>query len=136
MKMVKKKITNRTFLLTAIIGSLLIIAMVTANSIQSSHKTILKTEEAIFTVSRFYLESIADRRSHTVANQIESEFIQMETALDYIQHEDIESQEELRQTLGKIKNLLSLNRFALVDQDNVVYTQYTTYTRKSRNEFL
>ncbi len=136
MKMVKKKITNRTFLLTAIIGSLLIIAMVTANSIHSSHNTILKTEEAIFTVSQFYLESIADRRSHTVANQIESEFIQMEKALDFIQAEDIESQEELRQTLGKIKNLLSLNRFALVDQDNVVYTQYTTYTGKSRHEFL
>lgn len=136
MKMKKIKITNRTFLLTAIIGSMLIIAMITANTINSSKKTLIQTEKAIFTVSHFYLETMADRRSQSFSNLIDSEFSQMQKALNFIQDEDIESQEELRQTLGKIKNLLSLNRFALVDQDNVVYTQYTTYTGKSRHEFL
>ncbi|MCR5686003.1 MAG: GGDEF domain-containing protein [Lachnospiraceae bacterium] len=32
--------------------------------------------------------------------------------------------------------MLSLSRFALVDEDNIVYTQYTTYTGGSRHEFL
>lgn len=136
MKMKKIHITNRSFLLTAVIGSLLIIAMVTANAIRSSNKTLVQTEEAVFTVSRFYLETMADRRAQSVANQIENQFSQMEKALDFIWDENIESQEELRQTLGKIQNLLSLNRFALVDQDDIVYTQYTTYTGKSRHEFL
>ncbi len=134
--MKNKQITNRTFLLTAVIGSLLIIAMVTANAIRSSNQTLRNTEEAIFELSHFYLETMADRRAQTVANRIDSEFSQMEKALDFIQEENIESQEELRTTLGKIRNLLSLNRFALVDQDDVVYTQYTTYTGKSRHEFL
>jgi len=136
LKMKKIHITNRTFLLTAIIGSLLIIAMVTANAVRSSNQTMRKTEEAVFAVSHFYLENMADRRAQTVANRIDSEFSQMEKALDYIRDENIESQEELRTTLGKIRNLLSLNRFALVDQDDVVYTQYTTYTGRSRHEFL
>lgn len=132
----KKRITNRTFLLTAVIGSLLIMLMVTANSIWSSNQTRLETDEAVSAVSRFYLDTMADRRAQTVSNQISNEFSQMEKALSYIRDEKIESQEELRETLGKIKNLLSLNRFALVDQDDVVYTQYTTYSGRSRHEFL
>ncbi len=38
--------------------------------------------------------------------------------------------------MGRIKVLLSLNRFALVDEDNTVYTQYTTYSGGSRYDFL
>ncbi len=35
-----------------------------------------------------------------------------------------------------MKKLLSLSRFALIDEDNIVYTQYTTYTGGSRHAFL
>ena len=132
----KKTITNKAFLLTAAIGSLLIMAMVTANSVWSSNQTLRETEKAVSAVSRFYLDTMADRRAKAVSNLIDNEFTQMEKALVFIQDEKIESQEELRQTLGKIRDLLSLNRFALVDQDDVVYTQYTTYTGRSRHRFL
>ena len=132
----KKRITIRSFLLTAVIGSILIMAMVIANSIRSSNQTLLKTEETVSAVSVFYLGTMADRRAQTVSNQINNEFSQMEKAIAFIRDEEIKSQEELRDTLGRIRSLLSLNRFALVDQDDVVYTQYTTYTGKSRHEFL
>ena len=118
----KKRITNRTFLLTAVIGSFLIMAMVTATSIWSSNQTLLKTEETVSAVSVFYLDTMADRRAQTVSNQISNEFDQMEKALAFIRDEKIESQEELRDTLGKIRSLLSLNRFALVDRNDIVYT--------------
>lgn len=131
----KKRITIRSFLLTAAIGSILIMAMVIANSIWSSNQTLLQTEEAVSAVSVFYLDTMADRRAKTVSNQINNQFSQMEKAIAFIRDEKIESQEELRDTLGRIRSLLSLNRFALVDQDDVVYTQYTTYTGKSRHEF-
>ena len=49
---------------------------------------------------------------------------------------EIGSEEELRDTIGSLKSLLSLDRFALVDTDNIVYTQYTTYTGGSRHAFL
>ncbi len=134
--MKKERITKRTFVLTAVIGSLLIMAMVIVSSIWSSRQTRLETEKAVSAVSRFYLDTMADLRAQAVSNQISNEFSQMEKALAFIRDEKIESQEELRETIGKIKNLLSLNRFALVDQENIVYTQYTTYTGKSRHEFL
>ena len=80
---------------------------------------------------------MAERRAHTITNQIDNNFEHMEKARVFIEEEEIASQEQLRETLGKIKSLLSLNRFALVDEDNVVYTQYTTYTEAAAaNEFL
>ena len=122
--------------LTAVIGSLLIMAMVSANTLWVSKQSSEATDEAVSAVSSFYLEAMADRRSKTITNLINSNFEEMEKAVAFIQDEKIGSQEELRNTIGKIKSLLGLSRFALVDKDNIVYTQYTTYTGRSRHAFL
>ena len=132
----KKQITNRTFVLTAVIGSLLIMAMMAANSLWNSKKIGNVTDEAVSAVSSFYLEAMADRRAKTVTNLISNSFDQMEKAVSFIAGENIGSQEELRNIIGEVKYLLGLNRFALVDEDDVVYTQYTTYTGGSRHPFL
>lgn len=118
------------------IGSLLVTAMVTANTLWSSRQTGIATDEAVSEVSSFYLEAMADRRSKTITNLINSNFDQMEKAVELIKGEDIDSQDDLRHNIGIVKSLLSLNRFALVDEDDIVYTQYTTYTGRSRHSFL
>lgn len=111
-------------------------AMVLFNAILSSRQTISATNEAVSEVSSFYLEAMADRRAKTITNLINNNFNHMEKAVAYINNERIGSEEELRDTLGNIKSLLSLDRFALVDNDNIVHTQYTTYTGGSRHDFL
>ena len=132
----KKKITDKTLVLTAIIGSLLITAMVIANTLWVSKQSSDATNEAVSAVSSFYLEAMADRRAKIITNLINNNFDEMEKAVDYIDHEKIDSQEELRDTIGRIKSLLGLSRFALVDNDNIVYTRYTTYTGRTRHAFL
>jgi len=132
----KKKITDKTLLLTAIVGSLLIMAMVIASTLWVSKQSSDATNEAVSAVSSFYLEAMADRRAKIITNLINNNFDEMEKAVDYIDHEKIDSQEELRDTIGRIKSLLGLSRFALVDNDNIVYTQYTTYTGRTRHAFL
>ena len=132
----KLRITNSTFVMTAVLGSLLIMSVVLASTLRATRQTISATDEAVSAVSSFYLEAMADRRAKTITNLINNDFQQMEKAVDFIDEEKIETREELRNVLGRIKSLLSLNRFALVDEDDVVYTQYTTYTGKSRHEFL
>ena len=132
----KKKITNKTLVLTAVIGSLLIMAMVTANTLWVSKQSSDATNEAVSAVGSFYLEAMADRRAKIITNLINNNFDEMEKAVDYIDHEKIDSQEELRDTIGRIKSLLGLSRFALVDNDNIVYTRYTTYTGRTRHTFL
>ena len=134
--MARKKNPNRTFVLTAVIGSLLIMAMVTANSVWTSKQTGVATDEAVSAVSSFYLEAMADRRAKTISNLINNSFDLMGKAVAYIGDEGVDSQEALRGAIGKVESLLGLNRFALVDEDNVVYTHYTTYTGGSRHAFL
>ncbi len=85
----KKKITNRTIVLTAVIGSLLVTTMVTANTLWSARQTGIVTDEAVSEVSSFYLEAMADRRAKTITNLINSNFDQMEKAVELIKAEDI-----------------------------------------------
>ena len=134
--MTKKNISNRTFVITAAIGSALITVILILNTLWASRQTIKATDEAVSAVSSFYLNAMANRRARTITNLINNNFDQMEKAVDVIRDEEIETQEELRSSIGMIKSLLALSRFALVDEDNVVYTQYTTYTGGSRHEFL
>lgn len=111
-------------------------ATVIVNTVISTKQTTTATTEAVSEVSSFYLEAMADRRAKTITNLINNNFDHMEKAVAYINSEGIDSEEELRDTLGNIKSLLSLNRFALVDEDKIVHTQYTTYTGGSRHSFL
>ncbi len=61
--MMKTQITRKTIILTAIIGGILLMVMVTFNTIVSSIQVITTTDEAVSEVSSFYLEAMADRRS-------------------------------------------------------------------------
>ena len=132
----KRRITKRTVVLTAVTGSLLIMLMELANTLWSAKQTGAATDEAVSLVSSFYLEAMADRRAKTITNLINESFAEMEEAVEYIEEEGAGSQEELRYEIGKLEALLGLTRFALVDEDNIVYTQYTTYTGRSRHPFL
>jgi diguanylate cyclase (GGDEF)-like protein len=132
----KKQITRKTFILTAVIGGVLLMATVIFNTVVSTRQTTVATNNAVSEVSSFYLEAMADRRSKTITNLINSNFDHMEKAVAYINSEGIKSEEELRTTLGSIKSMLSLDRFALVDDEKVVHTQFTTYTGGSRHDFL
>ena len=132
----KTLITKKNFILTAVVGSIMLMAMIILNAILSSRQTVSATNAAVSEVSSFYLEAMADRRSKTITNLINNNFDHMEKAVAYINAENIGSEEELRANLGNIKKLLSLDRFALVDEDKIVHTQYTTYTGGSRHDFL
>ncbi len=134
--MKNRRNTEKAVTITAAIGSVLIMLTVIANTYWASREAISSRNEAVSAVSAFYLESMADRRARTITNLINNNFDYMEKAVDVIDGEKIESQEDLREAIGRMKSLLSLNRFALVDEDNIVYTQYTTYTGGSRHAFL
>ncbi len=132
----EKETINKRFIYTAIIGIVIVMAILTVSTIWASRKTLSATDDTVSAVSSFYLEAMADQRARTITNLINNNFDHMDKALIDIEEADIKSQEELRNVLGRIKLLLSLNRFALVDEDNTVYTQYTTYEGGSRYEFL
>lgn len=134
--MMKKRITRKTIILTAIIGGILVMLAVIGNTIVSSRQMMTATDDAVSEVSSFYLEAMADQRAKTIANLVDSNFDHMEKAVEFLNDQGIETDQELRDTLGSIRSLLSLDGFALVDEDNIVHKQYTTYTGGSRHAFL
>lgn len=131
-----KYITNKRIILTATIGALIIMTMLTVSTLWNSRKTGAATDEAVSAVSSFYLETMADSHAKTITNLIDNSFDEMRIAIAYIEDEEVRSQKDLREAIGKIESLLGMNRFALVDEDNIVYTRYTTYTGGSRHAFL
>ncbi len=132
----EKGYSNKRFVNTAIAGGAIVMLILTIGTLWASRKTVSTTDKAVSAVSSFYLEAMADQRARAIKNLIDNNFEHMQKAMYVIESEDIESQEDLRKMLGEIKTILSLNRFALVDEDNVVYTQYTTYSGGSRYDFL
>jgi hypothetical protein len=92
----KIKITEKAVVITAAIGSVLIMLMVIANTYWASQQAISSTNQAVSAVSAFYLESMADRRAKTITNLINNNFESMEVAVSVIDDEKIASQDDLR----------------------------------------
>lgn len=130
------KITNKTFALTAVLGSMLIVTLVSISAFRNSRQTNDATDEAVSAVSSFYLETMADSHAKTITNLISNSFDEMRIAIAYISDEEINSQDQLRDVIGRVESLLGMNQFALVDEENIVYTRYTTYTGRTRHAFL
>ncbi len=98
--MKRKKLTEKAVAITAAIGSVLIMVTIIANTYWASRQAALSTNQAISAVSAFYLKSIANRRSKAITNLINNNFDYMEKAVDVIDDEKIESQEDLRTAIG------------------------------------
>ena len=98
----KKKITDKTLVLTAIIGSLLITAMVIANTLWVSKRSNDATNEAVSAVSSFYLEAMADRRAKIITNLINNNFDEMEKA----QAKDELSEGDLEDVAGGVLGII------------------------------
>lgn len=127
---------KRSISLTAVIGSILVLLVVTAAALWTASGTRTAANRAAFAVSEFYLEELAGRRSEIVTSFLETKAQQMERAVSLLNPKILESQETLRKYIGNVEAIQGMGLFALVDEDNVVYTEYSTYNGGSRYPFL
>ena len=125
-----------SLLYTAVAGAVIVVLIVTAATVWMSSGARNATDKAVERVSGFYLEELAGRRSQVVSRFFETTGAQLERAISLAEPEDLASVESLRAFIGKTEALYGLNLFAVVDEENVVYTKYTTYTGGSRYAFL
>ena len=127
---------KRTLSLTAIIGALLVVLIIAGATFWMSSGARSATEWAVEQISGFYLEELAGRRSQVISSFFDTKVAQMERAMELLDTENPDSQDDLRSFIGKIRTVLGLNLFAIVDEENIVYTEYTTYMGGSRYSFL
>ena len=119
-----------------ILGGILIAAILLITSVWVSNSARIGTNQAVNKVSEFYLEELAGRRTQVVSEELKNNFTYMNNALASLEESDLKSQETLRRFLGKVKKLYDVEKFALVDEEGIVYTEHSTTSGLSRYEFL
>ena len=122
----------------AVGGALTIAAILIITTIWVSGRARDGTSQAVSKVSEFYLEELAGRRALVVSEELNNKFTYMENALGILgfEGEYLKSQETLRVFLGKVKKLYGVDKFALVDENGIVYTEHSTTSGLSRYSFL
>lgn len=127
---------KRSNLILILIGAVIVVLIVTAATLWMSAGARKATDDAVEKVSEFYLEELAGRRSQVVTRFFETKADQMQRAMALMTQEDLSSQQALRSFIGRVEALYGLELFAVADEDNVVYTEHTTYMGGSRYAFL
>ena len=127
---------KRSNLFPVLIGAVIVVLIVTAATLWMSAGARKTTDDAVEKVSEFYLEELADRRSQVVTRFFETKTDEMQRALALMTQEDLSSLKALRAFNGRVEALYGLELFAVVDEDNVVYTEHITYMGGSRYAFL
>ncbi len=94
------------------------------------------TEEAIHSVSEFYLRELAQRRAQTISSEIENNMTHMKSVFEIIEKSDLKDQSSLRHFMKEIMELYHFDRFAVVDEDGIIYTAHSTISGLSRYTFL
>ncbi len=120
----------------AVVGGLLIAAILLITTIWVSTSARVGTRLAVSKVSEFYLEELAGRRAQVVSEELNRSFAYIENALGILEPSDLQSQETLRRFLGKVRRMYGVDSFALVDENNIVYTEHSTSTGLSMFSFL
>ncbi|MCI9615118.1 MAG: response regulator [Dorea sp.] len=120
----------------ALWGGSMIALILIVTTLWVSRSARIGTDQAVSRVSEFYLEELAGRRALVVSEELNKNFTYMEKALEVLEESDLESQESLRNFLGKVRKLYGVDKFAMVDEDGIVYTQHSTMSGLSRYSFL
>ena len=131
-----KEKQQRQTVASAVWGGLIIAAILLITTVWVATSAQASTNEAVARVSEFYLDELAGRRALVVSGELETNFDYMDRALSILDDSDLASQESLREFLGRVKQLYGVDRFALVDENGVVYTQHSTASGLSRYPFL
>ena len=128
--------TERRTIAFAVWGGILIAVILLVTTIWVSESARKGTGQAVSRVSEFYLEELAGRRALVVSEELKNLFGYMENAISVLEETDLESSESLCGFLGKIRTLYGVDKFALVDENGIVYTKHSITSGLSRYNFL
>ena len=106
----------------AIIGSVILILVLVLGTVWMGQSARKDTEEAVRTVSLLYLDELAGRREQVVEDNLNGNIQTIRKAIDLMTEEDLSDERHLEAYLAQIKNMFSLERFAFVDSNGLIYT--------------
>ena len=118
MKKERKNLTIRI----AVIGGIIITAILVLGSIWMEQSARRDTDEAARSVSLLYLDELAGRRKQVVEETLNDDIEKIRIAVEQMTEVDLSDEEHLRTYQARMKKLYELEKFAFVDTDGVIYT--------------
>ena len=106
----------------AIVGILVLIAVLVLGTIWMGQSARRDTEDAVHSVSLLYLDELAGRREQVVEKNLQDRVEDMDTALELMTEDDLSDKAHLEAYQAEMRQLFNLERFAFVDSDGLIYT--------------
>ncbi len=106
----------------AIFGVILVSVVLTLGTFLTGHKAKQDTENAVTSVSLLYLDELAGRREQVVSSALERNIENMRAAISLLTEDDLSNIEHLQEYQARMKKLYTLEKFAFVDDEGLIYT--------------
>ena len=124
----KEKLKRSQLITVGIAGGIAVIMIMIIGTVIMGSAAHNDTERAIHSVSTLYLDELAGRREQVVANNLQSGIKNLKVALSLMTEDDLSDQEHLQAFQARMKKLYTLDRFAFVDRDGIIYTSLGNQT--------
>ncbi|MCI8284339.1 MAG: response regulator [Firmicutes bacterium] len=117
-----------------IVGILLIVVTLsTLWLLQSSQNT---TAEAVYNVSKLYLEELTTQQVNQVTTTLNSQIQQLSTVIHSLRASDTENMIAAQSFIKRMKDLNAFDFLAFIDEKGTVYTEDATFPGISKFTFL
>ncbi len=126
---------NSGLMRAAVIGSIIVAIILVVGTFLTGRNAGEDTETAVRTVSLLYLDELAGRREQVVASTLSSYINDIDIAIGLMDKNDLNSAESLQAYQARMKQLYSLEKFAFVDADGLIYTSRGTRTDIDKYNF-
>ena len=110
----------------AVIGSLIVLVILVAGTIIMGQSARKDTDRAVRTVSLLYLDELAGRREQVVESNLQDKIRDLEAAVRLMEPGDLSDKAHLEAYQSRMKQLYTLEKFAFVDTDGLIYTSLGT----------
>ena len=130
-----KTVMNKHTTKIAVIGSFILAIILVAGTIRMGQSAKNSTEDAVRSVSLLYLDELAGRREQVVEDNLQDKVKTIRVAIDLMTEEDLSDKEHLEAYQTRMKRLYTLEKFAFVDTDGLIYTSLGTETNIAEYDF-
>ena len=120
--LIMQEYQNRRLLRMVAIVFIVVATLVVLGTLWMGQSARNATDEAVHSVSQFYLEELATRRAQVVSTNLETNLSNMQTAIDLMDTDDFSNMDHLRSYQSRMRQLYGLDKFAFVNEDGLIYT--------------
>ena len=130
-----EKAKKNNSLRIAVVGILVVMLILVVGTALMGQSARQASDEAVRTVSLLYLDELAGRREQVVADNLQRRITDMNTALELMTDEDMSDMAHLQAYQAKMKRLFTLQKFAFIDEQGLIYTSLGTQTNIDEYNF-